>query len=391
MSPPLRIYVHIPYCAHKCHYCDFNSHVRKQVDWSGWLQAIKSELTFRSAMVKSDRPIHSIFIGGGTPSLAPAAIIDALLKTTAHHFSFHSDIEISMEANPGTVDAKNFNGYRQAGVNRLSMGVQSLRSSELVWLERIHDVDQAVRAFALARQAGFENINLDFMYGLPAQTMDEWLDSLNQAVQLQPEHLSCYQLTVEANTRLSAMHANNPDMAWPNESLAAEFFEQTRGFLQQAGYRGYEISNYSLPGYQCRHNDGYWLYDDYLGLGPGAAGKVDQADGSVYRYNNIRSPEVYIKKTAEMNFNIHEEEHLHLAHAAQEAFWLALRRNDGVKHDWFRQRFGQQQLQLQQQACHTWQQSGHLHDDGSHSWLDSSIGILLADSIASSIFEGSSQ
>jgi len=379
---PLRIYIHIPYCIHKCHYCDFNSHVRREIDWEGWLRAVRAELMHRAVPHCS---VASIFFGGGTPSLAPVFVIDGVLQWIAQLFSLQSDAEITMEANPGTVDASRFQGYYDAGVNRLSIGVQSLDAVELQWLERIHTPAQAVAAFELARGVGFDNISMDLMYGLPDQSLTLWQSSLEQAVMMQPEHLSCYQLTVEPQTRLAAMHANNPDMGWPKESLASDFFQSTRDYLVEHNYLPYEISNHAKEGRHCHHNDGYWRYDDYIGIGPGAAGKINQADGGVYRYGNIRSPEKYIAAAMEGKYLLAYEESLSQEEAAREAFWLGLRRQRGVNHGDFCLRFNDVLLQQQQYACRSWQKSGHLLTDN-HATRIAAKGWLLADAIAASVF-----
>ena len=280
LQNPLQLYIHIPYCIHKCHYCDFNSHVRTQPDWQAYQQALIAELNFWAQQEQfQNRELHSIFFGGGTPSLAPASLIAKLLEHAQNLFSFGNNIEISLEANPGTVDMQAFQGFYQAGINRLSMGVQSLDHRELQWLERIHQSDEVYQAFAAARKAGFDNINLDFMYGLPQQTLEQWQQSLNAALQFNPEHLSCYQLTIEPHTKLAARHASSP-YKLPDDETSLAFFHHTRERLAQAGYHAYEISNFAKPDKYCRHNDGYSLYHDYIGIGAGASGKWDIKDGS---------------------------------------------------------------------------------------------------------------
>jgi len=368
---------------HKCHYCDFNSHVRREIDWHAWLAAVCAELIYRAT---ANRSVASIFFGGGTPSLAPVFVIDGVIQCIARLFAIQSGAEITMEANPGTVDASRFQGYYNAGVNRLSIGVQSLDAIELQWLERIHTPAQATHAFDLARRVGFDNINMDLMYGLPDQSLNLWQSSLKQAVMMQPEHLSCYQLTVEPQTRLAAMHANNPDMGLPKESLASDFFQSTRDYLFANDYLAYEISNHAKKGWHCRHNDGYWCYDDYLGIGPGAAGKMNQADGGVYRYSNIRSPEKYMATMMTQSDLLEQEEFLTQDEAAREAFWLGLRRQQGVDHVAFCDRFDDFLLQQQRDACDLWKKSGHLMSDDQSTRI-ASKGWLLADAIAASVFE----
>ncbi len=378
----LRLYIHVPFCEHKCHYCDFNSHVRRQINWQNWLQGILRDWQSHHIPPKH---IDSIFIGGGTPSLMPVDILEALLQAIQNRCQLVPQAEITMEANPGSADAGRFAAYRQCGINRLSIGVQSLQSDELRWLERIHDPQQALQAFTMARDAGFDNINLDLMYGLPAQPLHRWLQSLHQACELQPEHLSCYQLTVEPGTRLASMHASNPDMQWPDDDQAAGFFQQTRHVLAEHGFAAYEISNYARNNRYCQHNDGYWLYDDYIGLGPGAAGKYDLADGGVIRWWNIRSPETYARQIASGGHGVAGEERMNKEEAAREAFWLGLRRNHGISHPRFCQRFSPALLQRQQQACRQWQQQGMLAIQQQQTCITPQ-GWLMADSIAASVF-----
>jgi len=340
MSNPFMLYVHIPYCVHKCHYCDFNSHVRGDPDWQQYEQALLSELSQWARQPQfAGRKLASIFFGGGTPSLAPSELIASVIDTATCLFESLPDIEISLEANPGTVDQSNFAGFRQAGVNRLSIGVQSLDDAELKWLERIHNGEQAVDALNAGRAAGFENINLDLMYGLPNQTLEQWFKTLDEVMRLGPEHLSCYQLTVEPHTKLAA-EVENVAAQLPDDELALEFLFKTRERLAEAGYEAYEVSNFSKPGMKCRHNDGYWLYLDYIGIGAGAAGKWDTEDGGATRYGNIRNPEKYIESALKDARAINSDERLPKGTAEAEALWQGLRRTGGISNEWFTERFG---------------------------------------------------
>lgn len=385
MSPsPLQLYVHIPYCIHKCHYCDFNSHVRAQPDWQAYQQALIAELDFWAEQEQyQHRRIHSIFFGGGTPSLAPASLIAEVLAHAQNLFGFEKNIETTLEANPGTVDMQAFQGFYQAGINRLSMGVQSLDHQELQWLERIHNKDEVYQAFDAARSAGFDNINLDLMYGLPQQTLAQWQQSLDTALQFNPEHLSCYQLTVEPHTKLAARHASSP-YKLPDDETSLDFFHQTRSSLAQAGYQAYEISNFSKPDKYCRHNDGYWLYHDYIGIGAGASGKWDKQDGGTHRYSNVRTPEKYTAQAIEQGTAINSDESLSLQQAAAEAVWIGLRRKTGVNDLWFQQRFEKSVNVYFQSELAPWL------DDKKLTWQQSQVqlteeGIPLADAIAASV------
>jgi len=329
-----------------------------------------------------NRGIHSIFFGGGTPSLAPASLFKAVLDEASRLFGFADDIEITLEANPGATEANRFRGYLDAGINRLSIGVQSFDNQELKWLERIHSSDEAVRAYAMARDVGFSNINLDLMYALPKQTLKEWFISLEKGIALSPEHLSCYQLTVEPHTALHVTHKKQK-LALPDEDLALAFFEQTRNRLAKAGYAAYEISNFAKEGKHCRHNMGYWLYDDYIGIGAGAAGKWDTQAGGVRRYTNFRAPQRYIDAALADGVATNSFENLEVQQTMGEAVWLGLRRNDGVNINWFEQRFGQSITSVYAQLLTQGKKDGHLQIEDECLRLTDS-GLRLADDISAS-------
>jgi putative oxygen-independent coproporphyrinogen III oxidase len=382
---PLQLYVHIPFCVHKCPYCDFNSHVRHMIPWEDYGQAVLHEMAHWAVRPPfRGRRLTSLFIGGGTPSLAPPSLIEAIITNAARHFTLVPDIEITLEANPGTVDAGHFAAYRTAGVNRLSIGVQSFDAGELKWLERIHDAADTVRAFETARQAGFTNINLDLIYGLPGQDMDTWMDSLERAIDLGAEHMSCYQLTVEPHTLLASRHAKSP-YPLPDDELALQFMWRTRERLAEAGFTAYEISNFARQGYRSRHNDGYWLYRDYVGVGAGASGKWDTDSGGVCRYTNTRSPETYIRQALEDGIAVGGDEVLERRSAAAEAVWLGLRRHDGISRRWFAERFGEEVLAMFGSALEKWTRSGAIEIDEESLRL-SNTGLVQADSIAAGLF-----
>lgn len=379
----MRIYVHIPFCLHKCHYCDFNSHVFAQPPWQVYAEALVREIeTYAKQSQFAARPVASIFFGGGTPSLAPASLFSDVIQTIRKHFLLDQHAEITIEANPGASEMERFQAYRQAGINRLSIGVQSFDQAELQWLERIHSADEAKQAFTWARRAGFENINLDLMYALPQQSLSEWFVSLETALALQPEHLSCYQLTVEPNTQLHLTHKKKA-LALPDEDMALDFFTQTRQRLADAGYAAYEISNFSLPGQHCQHNCGYWQYDDYLGIGAGAAGKWDEADGRVLRYSNIRAPQAYLHAIQDQGIAVQSNERLSSAVAMGEAIWLGLRQLQGVDTVWFERRFDVSIVDVYANLLEKWQTLGYLEQTSSHLRLTHE-GRNLADDIAAS-------
>lgn len=267
--PPLSLYIHIPWCVKKCPYCDFNSHTANgalpERDYvAALLQDLKQEIPG-----VQQRKLSSIFFGGGTPSLFSAGAIATLLDASKQFIGWEENIEITLEANPGTADEQNFTGFHRAGVNRISLGVQSFDDQFLKKLGRIHSAQEAKRAVSAARNAGFDRINLDLMYGLPGQTTEQSLADLQSAIQLQPEHISWYELTLEPNTEFY----KRPPLL-PRESAMDSIESSGRAALQQAGYARYEISAYAQPGGQSRHNCNYWEFGDYIGIGAGAHGKI---------------------------------------------------------------------------------------------------------------------
>ncbi|WP_300174380.1 radical SAM family heme chaperone HemW [uncultured Aliivibrio sp.] len=293
VPPPLSLYIHIPWCIQKCPYCDFNSHALKTtIPEAQYISALIDDLDTdlaRYNMENDPRKLHSIFIGGGTPSLITAPEIKRLLIEVEKRLPFADDIEITMEANPGTVEAGRFIEYREAGVNRISIGAQSFQQEKLEKLGRIHGKDEALRAARLAHEAGLNSFNLDLMHGLPNQSIDDALSDLKQAIELSPPHLSWYQLTIEPNT---VFYYKPPTL--PDDDDLWDIFEQGHQIISDAGYVQYEISGYSKIGYQCRHNLNYWRFGDYLGIGCGAHGKLSFADGRIVRTTKIKHPRGFL-------------------------------------------------------------------------------------------------
>ena len=283
----LSLYIHLPWCVRKCPYCDFNSHAGLPQE-QAYVQALARDLEFELQSRPQWPTISAIFIGGGTPSLFSGDAIGEILDNARSQLQLKTDIEITLEANPGTADAANFIGYRQAGVNRLSIGVQSFNDQHLAKLGRIHSGERALEAFKMARQAGFNNINLDLMHGLQDQTLAQAMQDLDQAIALAPEHISWYQLTIEANT---AFGQNPPPLPDPDSQADIEDAGLRR--LRAAGYRRYEISAYARKHCRAQHNLNYWRFGDYLGIGAGAHGKLTLADG-VRRRARLRSPQKYM-------------------------------------------------------------------------------------------------
>ncbi|WP_444908495.1 radical SAM family heme chaperone HemW [Microbulbifer sp. TRSA005] len=295
--PPLSLYVHIPWCVRKCPYCDFNSHQASRdhtdteyaLPQADYVAQLRRDLISQLPWVQG-RKLRSIFFGGGTPSLFSPEAIGQILIMAEELVGFSENIEITLEANPGTFEQAKFTGYRAAGVNRLSIGVQSFSSSQLHNLGRIHSGEEASEALGMARKAGFDNINLDLMHGLPGQTEAEALEDLQRAVSLAPEHISWYQLTIEPNT---AFYSAPPST--PGSQLIASMQSHGREFLASEGYFRYEVSAYSGRGLESRHNLNYWGFGDYLGIGAGAHGKVSlPAEGKILRSRRTRTPRDYL-------------------------------------------------------------------------------------------------
>lgn len=296
---PLGLYLHVPFCTVKCSYCDFNSYAGIEDMQAEWEQAALTELALWAPRLGS-RSISTVFIGGGTPSLLPGESVRRLLDAIREQFTLSTDAEITLEANPESVHPERLLAYRAAGVNRISMGVQSLDSSELVFLDRIHSADRARDAFAEIRAAGFDNVNLDLIYGLPGQSLATWQDTLNQLLTWSgggPDHISCYALTVEEGTPLASRVAAGRVIEADSDHVA-EIADWTSTRLEAAGFDQYETSNYARRGLRCEHNLIYWRNQEYLAIGPGAHGFVDGI-----RYHVVRSPRIYIDR---LNGNHHD-------------------------------------------------------------------------------------
>lgn len=301
INPPLSLYVHVPWCVQKCPYCDFNSHGLKDTlpeqEYVAHLLSDLEQEADRVAAVDdgSPRSIQTIFIGGGTPSLLSEDAMAKLISGIKSRISVADDAEITMEANPGTIETQRFTGFRQAGINRISIGVQSFQKDKLHSLGRIHDDHQAQRAAGFARAAGLNTFNLDLMHGLPDQSLDDGLYDLNTAIAQRPPHLSWYQLTIEPNTQF---HSRPPIL--PEDETLWDIQDKGHQLLTEAGYQQYEISAYSLPGHQCRHNLNYWRFGDYLGIGCGAHGKLtDAKHGTISRTVKVKHPKGYMDLTRE--------------------------------------------------------------------------------------------
>lgn len=291
--PPLSLYVHIPWCVRKCPYCDFNSHERSgALPVDDYLAALRADLAADAAFAVGRR-IDTVFIGGGTPSLFAPDAIARLLADADRVVPFAADVEITMEANPGTIEHGRFEGYRAAGVNRVSFGVQSFDEGALKRIGRIHGADEARRAVREAQDAGLSNLNIDLMYALPQQGLDGALRDVAEAVALAPAHVSHYQLTLEPNTLFAAKPP-----ALPDDDDAWAMQEACQAALSAAGYAQYEVSAYARDGARCRHNLAYWSFADYLGIGAGAHGKATLDDGTVVRTKKAMLPRTFLERAA---------------------------------------------------------------------------------------------
>ncbi len=291
MQPiPLSVYIHLPWCVRKCPYCDFNSHeARETIPEDLYVAALFRDLDEQLPHVR-ERNIISLFFGGGTPSLFSPHAIEKILTGLHNRLRFNSDIEITLEANPGTIDETRFRGFRQAGINRLSIGIQSLQDEKLKLLGRIHNREYALRAIDAAKNAGFDNFNLDLMHGLPEQSVADALSDLHDALACQPTHLSWYQLTIEPNT---LFHHRPPTL--PAEEVLWEIQEQGKAFIHEQGFKQYEVSAYCLPERECKHNQNYWEFGDYLGIGAGAHSKItDMEHGTITRHSQVKNPNDFL-------------------------------------------------------------------------------------------------
>ena len=285
------IYVHWPFCLAKCPYCDFNSHVRSSIDEARWRRALVGQVAAAARQVPGRR-VDTIFFGGGTPSLMPPETVAAVIAAVRDGWPQAGDVEITLEANPTSVEAGRFRGFRDAGVNRVSMGIQALDEGDLRRLGRMHSVAEAIRAYEIARDT-FERVSFDLIYARQGQTLDQWRAELGRALALAVDHLSLYQLTIEDGTRFGDMHARGRLRGLPDADLAADMFAVTQETCDAAGMGGYEISNHARPGAESRHNLIYWRYGDYAGIGPGAHGRLT-VGGRRWAIESPRSPEAWL-------------------------------------------------------------------------------------------------
>lgn len=333
MKPPKAVYIHIPFCTNKCHYCDFNSYVLKGQPVGEYLDALEREME-RTAQLIPPEGIETIFVGGGTPTVLTPLQMERFLKMTADYFPDRTaSLEFTMEANPGTTDPDKLAVMKAGGVNRISFGVQSFHNPLLESIGRIHQTEDVYRSLEYARAAGFRNLTIDLMFGLPGQTMELLEDSLDKALELDLQHYSIYGLKVEENTLFHALYQKN-QLVLPEEEVEASMFERIMERLEGAGYRQYEISNFARPGYESRHNTMYWRNRAYYGLGAGAHG---YADGQ--RHVNIKGIQPYNQAAMEKlpRLEVHP---VSREEAMEDFMMVGLRLLEGVRNEGFREQFG---------------------------------------------------
>ena len=398
---PLAVYIHWPFCKAKCPYCDFNSHVRESVDHARWKSALLRELEHYKNMLPG-RTVTSIFFGGGTPSLMQPDTVEALIAAVQSHWQATNDIEITLEANPTSVEAEALEAFRQAGVNRLSMGVQSFRPKDLEFLGRKHSVSEALRAIETARGL-FDRMSFDLIYARPGQTLEQWKAELAEALPYTKGHISLYQLTIEENTPFHLHHAQKR-FVLPDDDNAAAMFELTQQMTSDHGLPLYEVSNHAAPGQESRHNLSYWKGDDYLGIGPGAHGRItvrgqeaepalsgaswgaeDPRTGGIQKLriatSTLKLPEKWLAQVEEKDHGLTQWEPLTARAECDERILMGLRVKDGISLERFKQQTGTSLLDhINQPALESLIQSGHLALTGD-ALAVTAQGMLLLNSI----------
>lgn len=336
--PPLALYIHWPFCLAKCPYCDFNSHVRAKTDMAAWEAALLADMAHEAALLPG-RELTSIFFGGGTPSLMPPALVARLIAAAGQHWRLSDSIEITLEANPSSVEAANFAALADAGINRVSLGLQALDDETLHFLGRLHSADEGLAALDVA-QRHFARVTFDLIYARPGHTAEAWLAELDRALALGTGHMSLYQLTIEPGTRFATLVREGRFIPLDDDA-AGDLFALTRERMNAAGLPVYEISNHARPGEESRHNLTYWRYGDYAGIGPGAHGR--RLETATVRH---RKPENYLRAVAEQGHGLVEQRALGRREQASEALLMGLRLAEGVDVGALAARFGLAQAEL---------------------------------------------
>lgn len=384
--PPLALYIHWPFCVSKCPYCDFNSHVRDGVDVEAWRAALLADMAYEAAHT-GPRALGSIFFGGGTPSLMPPALVEALIAAAGRHWRFADDIEITLEANPNSVEVARFADLAHAGVNRVSLGIQSFEAEALRFLGRAHDVAEAHAALDVA-QSHFARVSFDLIYALPGQSLAQWQAQLEAALSRQTSHLSLYQLTIEPGTRFETM-VRQGDFTPLDADHAADLYELTQALTEQAGIPAYEVSNHARSGQESRHNLAYWRYQDYVGIGPGAHGRrggcVDAAPARSPTQTSAtqrhKKPENWLAAVARNGHGTQSETPLAPREQAREALMMGLRLAEGIDIAKLAARLGlDERAMLDSAAVAQLAAHGLLRTDGSRLAV-TPAGMLLLDAI----------
>ena len=359
----LELYIHIPFCVKKCGYCAFLSAPAMPGQKEAYTEALTAEIRAAAQMISGDHEVVSVFLGGGTPSLLETAQISRILTTLRHSFAFRKDAEITMEANPGTLSGEKLEACRTGGVNRLSLGLQSPKDPELKSLGRIHDFRQFRECFLAARSAGFDNINVDLMYAIPGQTPEGWAENLKIIASMKPEHISAYGLMIEEGTPFWKQ-AERGELELPDEEAEYRMYDDAGEILSSFGYRQYEISNYSLPGKECRHNIGYWTRKEYLGFGTGAASLFRHC-----RFSNTSSIREYLEESGDSRRIRRDFEILSPEDEMEEFMFLGLRMTKGVSKADFLREFGRPLEDIYEKVLKKYIAAGLLKDDGDRIFL----------------------
>lgn len=365
---PLELYIHIPFCVQKCQYCDFLSGPSNQNTRDRYIEVLLAEI--QAVRGVETYEIVSAFIGGGTPSILKAEAIASIMETIQKKFYFSPDAEITIEANPGTVDLEKLKSYRRTGINRLSLGLQSSDPTELKMLGRIHTYEEFLQSYHQAREAGFDNINIDMMFAIPGQTVDAWRAHLRQVAELKPEHISAYSLIIEEGTPFAERELDLPD-----EETEYQMYEDTAAVLAAYGYHQYEISNYAKDGYACRHNIGYWKRTEYLGLGLGASSLLK---GS--RFSNTRDMQEYLAFSKDTERIRKDVTMLSRKDQIEEFMYLGLRMTEGISENDFEQNFGQKLDHIYGPVLQKYKETGFLEKTGSN-WRFTRKGIHVSNHI----------
>ncbi len=371
------LYVHIPFCQKRCIYCDFVSGIYEPERAKEYVNALKKEIT----TYQNKDPLETLYIGGGTPTSLDTETLCSLLTITFKHFDINSNYEATVEANPGTLNREKLESLLSSGINRISIGVQSFNNDLLEFLGRIHSSKEAVQAVNMAIEAGFRNISIDLIYGIPGQTLDIWQETLDKAVSLEPAHISTYELTYEKGTVLYNMFEDNRIINLPEEDRIVEMYEYAIDFLKSKGFPHYEISNFALPGFECRHNLNYWERGNYYGAGLGAHSFIDSR-----RHFNIKELDRYIRLLQDNLSPVDAIEKITKDMALSEALFLGLRKTSGISFDMLSKAFGKNMLSVYEEAIQDMKKEGLIEITGSDSLNEKILrltdrGLLLSNEV----------